>query len=134
MKKLSIVLSLVIASFLFFTTSCGTSSSSSPSDLTQKLLKISEKGDVDGFIAVLAMGGKEITGEEKAKLTALLLKGKEDIKEKDGIKSNEVIEENINEAGDKATVKLKITYGNGEEDTLTYKFVMEDGKWKYSMK
>lgn len=134
MKRLGIVLSLVIASFLFFTTSCGTSSSSSPSDLAQKMLKFSEKGDVDGFIAVLATDGKEITDEEKAKLTAMLLKGKEDIEEEGGIKSNEVIEENINEAGDRATVKVKVIFGNGEEDTLTYKFVMEDGKWKYSMK
>ena len=29
---------------------------------------------------------------------------------------------------------MKIVYGNGEEDTETYKFVMEDGKWKYIMK
>ncbi|MCD4679425.1 MAG: DUF4878 domain-containing protein, partial [Bacteroidales bacterium] len=65
---------------------------------------------------------------------AMLLKGKEDIEEEGGIKSNEVIEENINEAGDRATVKVKVIFGNGEEDTLTYKFVMEDGKWKYSMK
>ena len=59
--------------------------------------------------------------------------GKEEIKKKDGIKSLEVIGEEINEAGDEAAVTLKIVYGNGKEDTQTSKFVMEDGKWKYSM-
>ena len=134
MKKLSIILSLVIASFLFFTTSCGTSSSSSPGDISKKIPKYIEKGNVDAFIAVLSTDGKELSDEDKAKLTAMVQMGQEEIKEKDGIKSIEVIEEDINEAGDKANVKLKIIYGNGEEDTQTDKFVMEDGKWKYSMK
>lgn len=135
MKKLSIILSLVIASFLFFTTSCGTSSSSSsPADISKKIPKYIEKGNVDAFIAVLSTDGNELSDEDKAKLTAMVQMGQEEIKEKDGIKSIEVIEEDINEAGDKANVKLKIIYGNGEEDTQTDKFVMEDGKWKYTMK
>ncbi|MCK4638845.1 MAG: DUF4878 domain-containing protein [Bacteroidales bacterium] len=133
MKKLSVILSLVIASFLFFTTSCGTSSSSSPADISKKIPKYIEKGNVDAFIAVLSTDGKELSDEDKAKLTAMLQMGQEEIKKKDGIKSIEVIEEDINEAGDEATVNLKIIYGNGEEDTETYKFAMEDGKWKYLM-
>ena len=60
--------------------------------------------------------------------------GQEEMKKKDGVKSIEVIEEVINEAGDKATVKIKVVYGNGDENTQTNKFVMEDGKWKYTMK
>ena len=135
MKKLSIILSLVIASFLFFSTSCGTSTSSSPGDISKKLFKDIEKGDVDAVIAVFSTDGKEITDEDKAKLTAMVEKGQEGIKEEDGIKSIEVIEEDINEAGDKANVKIKIIYVNGVEETSpTYKFVMEDGKWKLSMK
>lgn len=134
MKKLSIILSLVIASFLFFTTSCGTSSSSSPADISKKIPKYIEKGNVDAFIAVLSTDGNELSDEDKEKLTAMVQMGQAEIKEKDGIKSIEVIEEDINEAGDKANVKLKIIYGNGEEDTQTDKFVMEDGKWKYTMK
>ncbi len=133
MKKLSIILSLVIASFLFFSTSCGTSSSSSPGDISVKIMKDTEKGNFDAVINVFATNGKELTDEEKAKLTAMLQMGQEEIKKKDGIKSIEVIEEDINEAGDEAKVKMKVVYGNGEEDTDTQTLVMEDGKWKYSM-
>ena len=134
MKKLSLVLSLAIASLLFFTTSCGTSSSSSPGDIGKKMFEDIEKGNVDAAIAVFSTNGEELSDEDKTKLTAMLLMGQEEIKKKDGIKSIEIIEEAINEAGDKADVTLKIIYGNGEEDTQTNKFVMEDGKWKYSMK
>ncbi|MCD4790138.1 MAG: DUF4878 domain-containing protein [Bacteroidales bacterium] len=134
MKKLNVILSLVIASFLFFSTSCGTSSSSSPGDISVKIIKDTEKGNANAVIAVISTDGKELSDEDEAKLTAMLQMGQEEIKKKDGIKSIEVIKEDINEAGDKAKVKMKIVYGNGEEDTETYKFVMEDGKWKYSMK
>lgn len=134
MKKLGVILSLVIASFLFFGTSCGTSSSSSPSDLSIKLIKDMEKGNVDAIIDVFSTQGKALTDEDIAKLNALILMGQEELKKKDGIKSSKVIEEDINEAGDKATVKIEIVYGDGSEDTQTYKFVMEDGKWKYSLK
>jgi len=133
MKKLSIILSLVIASFLFITTSCGTSSSSSPGDISKKILKNTEKGNFDAVIAVFSTDGKELSDEDKAILTAMLQMGQEEIKKKDGIKSIEIIEEDINEAGDEATVNLKIICGNGEEKTETNKFVMEDGEWKYTM-
>ena len=134
MKKLSIILSLVIASFVLLTTSCGTSSSSSPADISKNIIKNAEKGNFDAIIDVFATNGKELTAEEKAKLTAMLQMGQEEMKKKDGVKTVEVIEEVINEAGDKATVKMKVVYGNGDEDTQTNKFVMEDGKWKYTMK
>ena len=134
MKKLSIILSLVIASFVLFTTSCGTSSSSSPADISKNIIKNAEKGNFDAIIDVFATNGKELTDEEKTKLTAMLQMGQEEMKKKDGVKSVEVIEEVINEAGDEATVKMKVVYGNGDEVNQTNKFVMEDGKWKYTMK
>ncbi|MCD4772908.1 MAG: DUF4878 domain-containing protein [Bacteroidales bacterium] len=134
MKKLSIILSLVIASFVLFTTSCGTSSSSSPADISKSIIKNAEKGNFDAIIDVFATNGKELTDEEKTKLTAMLQMGQEEMKKKDGVKSVEVIEEVINEAGDEATVKMKVVYGNGDEVNQTNKFVMEDGKWKYTMK
>ena len=134
MKKLSIIMSIVVASFLVFTTSCGTSSSSSPADISKNIIKNAEKGNFDAIIDVFATNGKELTKEEKTKLTTMLKMGQEEMKKKDGVKSIEVIEEVINEAGDKATVKIKVVYGNGDENTQTNKFVMEDGKWKYTMK
>ena len=130
MKKLSIILSLVIASFLFFTTSCDTSSSSSPADISKKIIKDIEKGNVN---AVIAIYSKEITDEYKDELTAIVESGQEGMMDEGGIKTIEIIEEDINEAGDKAKVKSKIIYINGVEEKLAFEFVMEDGKWKLSM-
>ena len=131
MKKLSVILSLVIASFLFFTTSCGTSTSSSPGDISKKMIKNMEKGNVN---AVIAFYSKETTDEyNKDELTNSVKHSQKIIKEKDGIKSIEIIEEDIDEEGDEAEVKMRIVYGNGEEDVALYEFVMEDGKWKILM-
>lgn len=49
-------------------------------------------------------------------------------------KSIEIIEEDINEAGDQATIKIKVLFGNGEEDISTSLFIIEDGKWKLQTK
>ncbi len=134
MKKLTVLFSLVIAGFVFFTTSCGTSSSSSPSDISKNILKNVEKGNFDAIIDVLATNGKELTVEEKNKLGAMFQLAQNKIKKNGGIKSVEIIKEEINKTNDKAKVDLKVIYGNGEEDSSAYNFVMENGKWKYSMK
>ena len=56
------------------------------------------------------------------------------IEKKGGIKSVEVLEESINESGDKAEVKLKITYGNDTTEEEDVNMVLDkDGKWKASM-
>lgn len=56
------------------------------------------------------------------------------IEKKGGIKSVEVLEETINESGDKAEVKLKITYGNDTTEEEDVNMVLDkDGKWKASM-
>ena len=134
MKKLSVILILVIASLLFFTTSRGTSLSSSPSsspgDICKKFLKYTEKGNFD---AVIALYSKEITDEDKDDIIDMLEDGQEGMMEEGGIKTIEIIEENIIEAGDIATVKLKIIYVNEKEETLAFKLFMEDDKWKLSM-
>ena len=132
MKKLSVLLSLVIASFLFFTTSCGTSSSSSsPGDISKKMFKDIEKGDVDAVIAIFSTKGEEITDEEKEEFTSMTKMLQNEFEKRDGIKSIEIIEEDINKAGDKAEVEFKIIFVNGEEESVAHKYVMEDGKWKF---
>lgn len=132
MKKLSIILSLAMASIMFFTTSCGISSS--PGDISVEFLKNIEKGDTEAVIAVFANNGKEMSAEDLAKLNGLILMSQEEVLKKEGIKSIEVVEEKISEDGNTANVKLKVFYGNGSDDTQDYKYIMEDGKWKYTMK
>lgn len=130
MKKIKIVWVLMISAFLF---SCGGGSDSKPADQVDKLIKSIEKGDYDTAIDCLAMEGKTLTDEEKTKLNAMLGMTKGVIDSKKGIASSEVIEENVSEDGNTATVKIKYVYGNGDEDTSEYNLVKEDGAWKVKM-
>jgi len=132
MKKLSIVLSLVLASVLFFSTSCG--GPTTPGDISIKFLKSMEAGDVDAVIDVMGGTTEGASEDEVAKMNALVLAQQEEIQGKGGIKSVEVVEEKISEDGNKATVKLKVVYGNGDDDTQKYKYLMKDGKRKYTMR
>ncbi len=132
MKKLSIVLSLVLASVLFFSTSCG--GPSTPGDISIKFLKSMEAGDVDAVVDIMGGTLKDASQEEIDKMNALVLAQQEEIQGKGGVQSVEVVEEKISEDGNKATVELKVVYGNGEDDMQKYKYLMTDGEWKYSMR
>ena len=132
MKKIQIVLFLAMASIMVFAISCG--GSSSPGDISVKFIKNIEKGNVEAAMEVFAKNGKEMSEDDIAKLNALVLMSQEEIQKKEGIKTIEIAEEKINEEGTAAKVKLKVVYGNGDEDTQDYKYIMEDGKWKYTMK
>lgn len=55
------------------------------------------------------------------------------MKKKDGLKSIEIISEEISEDGNTATVKIKQTYGNGETQDGTQSMVKRDGKWLMSV-
>jgi len=132
MKNLSIIFSFVIAGLVFFTISCGTSSSS-PSDISKNMMNNLEKGNVDAVIDAFA-NSKEFTVEERNKLSALFQEEQGKIKKKGGIKTVEIIKEEINKTNDEAKVVLKVIYGNGKETTNTDNFVKENGKWKYSIK
>ena len=58
-------------------------------------------------------------------------KGEKTMKEKQGLKSYEVLSEEISEDGNKATVEMKIVYGNGEEKTEKVKLAKNDkGEWR----
>lgn len=54
--------------------------------------------------------------------------GKE-LEKKGGLKSFEVLSEEIAEDGNSAVVKFKQVYGNGEESEDEQKMVKVDGKW-----
>ena len=131
MQKLSILMSLLIAGLMLISTSCGTSSSASPGDIAKKLWTDLEKGNFDAIISAQDMGGKEMDDDTEKKMNALLAAAKQEIEKKGGIKSIEVVKEEIDEAGEKADVELKIIYGNGEEDNEDASLVKVDGKWKF---
>ena len=72
---------------------------------------------------------------ETEQLVALLReKGTKAMEKKQGLKSYEVLSEEISEDGKSATVKMKMVYGDGSEDTQDLKLVKnDDGDWRLTM-
>ena len=97
-----------------------------PSAIAADCIESVKAGDYKAFVDTFDM-----TDEDKAQLTQVFeQKGKETIEKAGGIQGYEIIEENISEDGAKATVKSKITYGNGDTDDSTFAFAKVDGEWK----
>lgn len=132
MKSITYFLMIGFIAFLY---SCGGGggSSSKPSDVVDKMMTSIEKGNFDAAIDCIALEGEEISKEDTEKLNGLLGMVKGVLESKGGIKSHEVIEEEVSEDGETANVKIKYVYGNGDEDTSDYNLVKEDGKWKVKM-
>lgn len=126
------ILMLAMASVLLFTTSCG--GTSSPGDISVKMVKDIDAGDLDALKAAFYNNDKELTDEEDKKLTAMAQHSVDNMKKRGGLKSVEIVKEEINEDGTEALVKLKVIYNNGKEDTQKYDYQKIDGDWQYVMK
>jgi len=131
MKKLTFFLGIMIYSLAVFTTSCG--SPASPSDTLKEFSYAMEKGNAEKVISLIAIDSKEMTKEDKEKLTALVGSAKDEIEKKGGIKSIEILEETIDEDGINATVKSKTTYGNDKVEEGSSKYLLMDGEWRVKL-
>ena len=91
--------------------------------------------DYEGYVDLMDLKKSDGKDVEKEQLAALLReKGTKTMEKKQGIKSYEVLSEEISEDGKSANVKMKIVYGNGDEDTQKMKLVKnDDGDWKLTM-
>lgn len=132
MKKTTLFLGFIMVSLMVLTTSCG--SSSSPSGVINDYFTAMEQGDADKIIAMVDTNGEEISDKDKEKFAAMVGMAKEQIEQKGGIKSNEVLEEIISEDGTEASVKVKTIYGDDSEDEAVTKLVKVDGDWKIVFK
>ena len=122
MKKVFYFSLMVMTMFLM--TAC---SSSGPGDAMKKYGNYLIKG-VDESV------GAEKMKEQKDGLVSMLKeKVSKEYEKKDGLKSIEIISEEISEDGNTATVKIKQTYGNGETQDGTQSMVKRDGKWLMSV-
>lgn len=124
MKHLLTALLLVCS---FTLVGCG--GSAGPGETVEKLTYAMEAGDVD-TVKEIVPGLAGMMGEDKLK--GMVTEASAEAKKKGGIKSIEILEEKID--GDVATVKHKVTWGNGdveeEEGQLTKN---ADGNWIVSM-
>lgn len=123
MKKIILSLFVTVAALALW--SCG--DSNTPSAVAEKSVKCLLNSDYEGYVDLLGTNDGKDSEEGKEQLVALLReKGEKTMKEKQGLKSYEVLSEEISEDGNKATVEMKIVYGNGEEKTEKVKLKKND--------
>lgn len=133
MKKLLGIIALFIA--VFTMSSC---SDNSPKGVAKKAISCMQAKDWNGYVDLLYFDkeeGKDID-KEKEQLAALFKeKGEEELNKQGGIKSYEIVSEEISEDGNTATVTVKIVYGDGtEKDNEKIKMKKDaNGDWKISL-
>ena len=132
MKHSSIFKSFFIAIMVMgIAASCG-SNANGPGKTAKDFSELFADGKTEKAMEMIN-GYDEASKEEKQKLSMIMTQAQNELDKKDGVKSVEIVKEEVNEAGDKAEVTLKITYGNGEVEEQTQKLVKVDGKWKIAM-
>ena len=132
MKKVFSLLTAV--AFVFLTANCGGSGGNGPASIEKSIYTQMQNGNYKKAVEIMFdnMDGlkEEITEEQ---MTAIAEKVETGDKKEGGIKSFEIVSEEISEDGLTAEVTSKVVYGNGKEDTKTTEYVKVDGKWKMSM-
>ena len=129
MKKLVIVLAVIAMAFGM--SSCTKKGAATPTDATKAYYELLKKGDFKSAVQSTYDYNKEMTAEEKESVDAMLdltaSKIQEAMNEKGGMSTFEVGAESIE--GETATVDVKITYGNGEEENKTETLMKVGDKW-----
>lgn len=132
MKKLIGIVALFIAVFMM--SGC---SGNSPKAVAEKSLSCMQDEDWEGYVNLMYFKekeGKKLEREKEQYAALLKAKGGAVLDEKGGIKSYEIISEEIAEDGNTATVTAKVVYGNGKDtENQKVKLVKDDnGDWKLS--
>ena len=130
MKKLLISMFVAVVALTLW--SCG--SANTPSAVAEKAAKCMQNADYEGYVELMELKETEGKEAEKEQFVALLReKGTKTMEKKQGLKSYEVLSEEISEDGKSATVKMKMVYGDGSEDTSKVKHDKNDKReWKMS--
>ncbi len=87
-----------------------------------------KKGDADKLAELFYFEGDKAE-EGKQMIKGLMAKVGEQIDEQGGIKSYEIVSEEISEDGTSAVVVTSITYGDGTVDEQDTKTVLHDDTW-----
>lgn len=134
MKKLFLGAIALVA--MFIVTSCG-GGANTPSEKALEMYGYIQDGDFDSYVDGIYFKESDRKDEKKMSEFKSMIseKGKQTLEKCEGIKDVEVLEEVISEDGKSATVKVKLTFGNGDDDTKSDKFILdENGEWKSKIK
>lgn len=121
MKKIVLFVSAVILVFAF--TSCG--NTTSPKDVVNDYYAALQKGDFEKALSYTTMTNSEEIQQSVKKMQGIEF----------NVSEYEILDEEIAEDGNSATVKVKFSYTssfnkNPEEKNETLNLIKEDGKWK----
>ena len=100
-----------------------------PKDVVSKWWDALIKKDVDKAFTYIYFE----EGTEQEEIDALKAKYKGILEYTQGIKSYEIISEEISEDGKTATVKVKLVFGNGEENEDDVELIKVDEGWKLKL-
>jgi hypothetical protein len=130
-KFLSVL--VVAAAVAMFTVNCG-GGADTPAGIENMMYSQFQKGNYEKAVEILVdhIDSKKAPSDEEKKMTmvALTEKTKQSLDAKQGVKSYEVVKEEISEDGESATVETKVVYGDGSESTEKTKYVRKEGAWK----
>jgi len=127
MKRVLSIFAVVAALFMV---SCG---GSTPSDAAVEVYQMIIDGKYDAVAENMYYESTDAEEVEQSKaLIASMLKEKAapQFEKKGGIKNVEALSETITEDGQSAVVELKITYGDGSEETEKAEMKLDGGEWK----
>ena len=129
MKKLFSTLAVALVALIAFT-ACG-GHENSPQGVAKAAMEALQSGDAEAYFDL--MYGAEESKNREQSVALIKEKAFKSIEAKDGIKSYEIIEpeEPIAADADKATIKVNVFSGNGQEEGKTLRLKKDDnGNWK----
>lgn len=121
---------------MFVMTSCG--EGNTPKGVAGKIVKALQDNDYDKFVDFICIDTKDFSDVENAKkMFSAVFKealGKV-LEKKGGIKSFEIISEEIDEKGENAVVKMNLEFGDGsvEKDQDMKLKKDKNGDWKVTV-
>jgi uncharacterized protein YchJ len=115
---------LMLVGLAFGLVACG----EGPGDAVENMMYAVDAGEYEQ--AIEYMPPKLRAMADKEKLIQMMRAGKQELEQKGGLDGVEVLEETVD--GNKATVKVKTTYGNGESETEELKLMKVDDQWVLS--
>lgn len=128
---MKILKTFALISLLFAFACKGGAGSSSPGDVYKDAIMKLADGKYEEVMDMMAdEDDEEMTSEEREKTMGIFGMANATIQSKGGIKSIEILNEEISEDGNKASIDYKMTFGNGEVNEDDNELIKVDGKWK----
>ncbi len=126
------VLMLVIAFFFSALASCNRYAPDGPAAAALEFSEYFAEGDVEKA-AEMVQGYHSLPHTEQHQLTMFMTQVRLEMRQYGGIESFQIMEEEIYDDGERAYVKIKTTYGNGDTEINTEAMVKTPQGWKMAL-